>query len=346
MDARIRAAREARRWSQQELAERAGVSRQLVGAVEAGRQVPNVAAALGLARALGTTVEDLFASGAAPVVPALGRPTRPGTPLLAATVGAAVVTVPVAHGVADPERWGLPDAVATEAGLSWLPEGRPEGVVVAGCDPILGMLAALLERTTPHRLVCAHASTGASIEALAAGRVHGVVVHAPDGDLPAPPVPVRRWHLARWQVGLAASGRAAPPSVGELAERRLRVVQRDPGAGSQRALERALAAVGAPTMLPGPVGDGHLDVARRLAQGRSRVGITMEAAAVAFDLGFAPLEAHAVELWLDERWASLPGAVALVEVLTGASFRSRASVLAYDVAGCGADAAAGTGAPR
>ena len=47
--------------TQAELAARAGVSRQLVAAVEAGRHAPAVDAALGIARALGTTVEDLFA---------------------------------------------------------------------------------------------------------------------------------------------------------------------------------------------------------------------------------------------------------------------------------------------
>jgi molybdate-binding protein len=213
--------------------------------------------------------------------------------------------------------------------------------VVAGCDPVLGLVAALVERTSPHRLVCAHASTGDAVTALAAGRVHGVVVHAVAGDLPPPPVAVRRWHLARWQVGLASGRRSGPPTVAELAERRPRVVQREAGAGTQRALERALAAVGAPPGLPGPVGSGHLDVARRLAQGPERVGVTMEAAARAYSLGFTPLEAHAVELWLDERWCGLPGAVALVEVLTGASFRRRAGLLDYDLSACGTAADAG-----
>jgi hypothetical protein len=51
------------------LAARAGVSRQLVAAVEAGRNVPAVHAAL--ARALGTSVEALCADRESRVVPAL-----------------------------------------------------------------------------------------------------------------------------------------------------------------------------------------------------------------------------------------------------------------------------------
>ena len=53
----------ARGLTQAELAARAGVSRQLVVAVETGVNRPAVDAALGLARALGTTVEELFRDG-------------------------------------------------------------------------------------------------------------------------------------------------------------------------------------------------------------------------------------------------------------------------------------------
>jgi putative transcriptional regulator len=46
--------------TQQELAERAGVSRQSVISIERGRYRPSVELALRLARALGVSVEDLF----------------------------------------------------------------------------------------------------------------------------------------------------------------------------------------------------------------------------------------------------------------------------------------------
>lgn len=334
----MRALREVRGWSQGELAERAGVTRQLVGAVETGRHSPNVAAAIGLARALDVTVEELFAIEAERVVDVLGDVVLSGSPVVTARVGDRLVAVPVAHRVESSESWGIADAVTGEAGVSWLPGGTAAGFVVAGCDPVLGMIAGLVERTSSHRLVTVHASTGRSVEALAAGRVHGVLVHAPTGDLPVPPVPVRRWHVSSWQVGLASAQRSGPPSVTELAERRTRVVQRDQGAGSQRALTRALRATGADGVLPGPIGDGHVDVARRVAQGGGRAGVTMEAAARAFGLGFAPLEEHVVEFWLDERWASLPAAVAMVEVLGGAALARRAVLLdGYDIAGCGTE---------
>jgi putative transcriptional regulator len=46
--------------SQAELADRVGVSRQTIVAVEKGNYNPSVELALGLARALATTVEELF----------------------------------------------------------------------------------------------------------------------------------------------------------------------------------------------------------------------------------------------------------------------------------------------
>jgi DNA-binding XRE family transcriptional regulator len=334
MPARIRALREALGWSQADLAERAGVSRQLVGAVEGRRHVPNVTAAIALARALGCSVEELFTHPArAPVTVLGGRLPPAGSPVGLARVGDTMVAVPAEHGVVSSERWALADAtVGSDGSVSMLDEGLDAGLVIAGCDPALGLLAGLVERGARHRVLTAHASTGRAVEALGAGRVHGVVVHAPAGQLPPPPVPVRRWHLARWQVGLASSRSTGVPSVEEIAERRLRVVQRDGGAGTQLAFTRALQRIGAPTAVPGPLGDGHVDVARRVATGAT-AGLTMEAAARSFGLGFVPLEEHTVEVWLDERWATLPAAVALVETLSGSSLRSRLELIGgYDLA--------------
>jgi putative transcriptional regulator len=52
-----------RRMSQQELAERAGVTRQTINAVERGRFSPSIELALRLARLLGVPVEALFELG-------------------------------------------------------------------------------------------------------------------------------------------------------------------------------------------------------------------------------------------------------------------------------------------
>ena len=337
-DSSIRHLRERRGWSQQDLADRAGVSRQLVGAMESGRHSPSVSAALAVAGVLGVTVESLFAVPAEAAVPVFAAPPTASGPAVAARVGDRVVTVPMHRGGADVERWGFPDATATSAGVTWLPGARSDGLVVAGCDPVLGTLAELVERTAHHRIVAAHGSTGASLDALAGGRVHGVLVHGTADELPEPPVPVRRWHLARWQVGLASGRPAGPPSIEEIVMRRLSVVQRDVGAGTQRALRRALTKVGADDSVPGPVGQGHVDVARRLAQTRAPAGVTMETAALAFGLAFSPLEVHVVELWLDRRWVDLAAAQALVTTLGQPALTRHTDLLGgYDMSEAGVE---------
>ena len=69
--AKLRLARQARGFSQQQLAGMAGVSRQAVSAVESGLSDPSLRVALALAQALGMTVEELFgAEGSVPKVSA------------------------------------------------------------------------------------------------------------------------------------------------------------------------------------------------------------------------------------------------------------------------------------
>lgn len=64
----------------------------------------------------------------------------------------------------------------------------------------------------------------------------------------------------------------------------------------------------------------------------------MEAAAIAFGLGFTALEQHMVELWLAEEWATLPAAIALLDVLNSAALSQRSRLLGgYDPTDCGGE---------
>jgi len=95
---RLRLARQARGLSQQQLAGVAGVTRQAVSAVESGHSDPSLRVALGLARALGMTVEELFGPGE-PGDPVLARPiapvSAPGSRVALATVGDTFVALPL-----------------------------------------------------------------------------------------------------------------------------------------------------------------------------------------------------------------------------------------------------------
>jgi|TARA_R110001606_G_scaffold10070_3_gene42943 putative transcriptional regulator len=60
MKNRLRVLRAERRWSQAELAERVGVSRQAINAVETGKHDPSLTLAFALAGAFELRIEDVF----------------------------------------------------------------------------------------------------------------------------------------------------------------------------------------------------------------------------------------------------------------------------------------------
>ena len=60
MKNRLRELRAARGWSQADLAERLGVSRQTVNAVETGRYDPSLPLAFAIARVFGRPIERIF----------------------------------------------------------------------------------------------------------------------------------------------------------------------------------------------------------------------------------------------------------------------------------------------
>jgi putative molybdopterin biosynthesis protein len=178
--ANLRLARQARGFSQQQLASMAGVSRQAVSAVESGHSDPSLRVALALAQALGLSVEDLFGPGepATPVVAVSVAPVRGRTDRVAlAPVGDQFVALPLrgdtgaglgflpAGGLANPPNVavsaimtgsassGGPASNEADAGLEMIavrPIGPPRPtLVVAGCDPALPLLATPLALLDP-----------------------------------------------------------------------------------------------------------------------------------------------------------------------------------------------------
>ncbi len=321
--------------TQTELAARAGVSRQLVAAVEAGRNTPAVDAALSLAHALATTVEELFTGAPPEVQAALGGRLRDGALLRVGRVGDQLVAAELAdHGIAGAS-WATPDGV-TEAGkLRLFPGASPAGAVLAGCDPAFGVAERMLDGLGQRSLLAISAPTDTALRALQRGRIHAAVVHGIKHRLPEPPVPVVRWHVARWQVGLAVAPTLRGHSLEAVLSSDIPVTQRDPAAASQQAFERAWLAAGIETPSAGPPATGHLDAAR-IAATLGCAGVTTEGAARAFCLHFLALEDHVVEVWAAERWLDHPGVNALAELLSTAAFTERVAHFGgYELTSCG-----------
>ena len=312
--------------SQAELAQAAGVSRALVGAVEQGRHAPSVEAAVGIARALGTTVEALFGP-AEPrrraAVPVLGAELGQREPVRLGEVAGRLVAAPL-----DRDEWAPPDGVAEGPAVEVFGATVPRGLVVAGCDPALGTAAGLLGRD---KLVAVAATSGQALDALKSDRCHAAVVHGPRL---APPEGVRRFHFARWRAGVAYERSLGNPSLEALLAD-VPLVRRPGTAASQQALDRAARRLGIRGARSGPVAASHVEAARRAAWERC-AAVTIEPVAARLGLGFHDLEEHGVELWVAERWLDHPGLEALVDLLGSAAFRDRlAPMPGYDLAQSG-----------
>lgn len=327
--ARFREARAAVGLTQAELAARAGVSRQLVGAIETGRHLPRVDAALALAAALGVDAALLFGDRPAPLDVVTGATPPDGTAVRIGEVGDLVVTTPAETGTSG---WGMADGVVEDGRLT-IPPGRP-GAVVIGCEPGLAVLEHL-QRGGGRRAVSVTASSTAARAALDAGRVHAAVVHGPDGEpLPKAPGGAIRLHLARWRVGLAAS----PDMDGDWWRRALSgdlpVVQREPGAAAQAEL---VAAAGRD--VPGPLAAGHV-AAVTMALVSGRAALTIEPAAVAAGALFHPLALHRAELWVAADHVGTTVVADALEAIGDPRFRGRLqSIGGYDLSDMGVRAA-------
>ena len=321
--------------TQTELALASRLSRPQISAVETGRHTPNVKAALAIAEALGTTVEELFGeSGASDRqlhVPALGKEPSGTVAVLAVRVGDVLTYHPLPNHGASESSWDRADGLFRDGRVELFDDADPSGFAVAGCDPALGLAASLLPARGPQRLVAIPASTSEAIEALNARRVHAAVVHGLPGHLRRSSLPVRRFVIARWRVGLASRA-GFKPKLDQLARGRISAVRRDGGAEAQRALERALGPFGGGERITGPIATGHLDAARLVAYGSADVAATIETAALAFGLDFSPLEEHRVELRIAEEWEDHPGARALVDLIASPTFHRRLEALGgYDL---------------
>jgi putative molybdopterin biosynthesis protein len=370
---RLRLARQARGFSQLQLAGMAGVSRQAVSAVESGRSDPSLRVALTLAQALGMTVEELFGLGdlaePVPAVPvALSGGSDAGDRVSLAAVGDQFVALPLrgdaAAGMGFVPAGGL--AVQAEAGrAAAAPAGtgsaamdtiavRPIGpsrptLVVAGCDPALPLLTTPLGLLDPP-VAFAWWPCG-SQEALrlaAAGLVHAAGVHLRDSDggynaaaadgLPGGAAVVG---FTAWREGLAIRPELTGTITGldGIAKHQLRLVNREPGAEARRLLDRERERLGLDAAeLAGydTRAGGHLQVASAVAAGLADAGVVSEPAARAYGLGFVPLADERFDLVLPGAHLGSREVQGLLKVLTSRWLLAQLARLpGYEATACG-----------
>jgi putative molybdopterin biosynthesis protein len=363
--ARLRLARQARGFSQQQLAGMAGVSRQAVSALESGHSDPSLRVALALAQALGMTVEELFGppDPAHPVTTVTVAPVADDrTRVALAPVGDQFVALPLRGDTATSAGFIPAGGLAVSAAPrdDTIPTGgdeiavRPIGpprptLVVAGCDPALPLLATPLSLLDPP-VAFAWWPCGSS-EALrlaAAGLVHvaGVHLRDPEGgyntaaadELPGGAEVVG---FTAWREGLVIRSElvGAVRGLDSVAARGLRIVNREPGAEARRVFDRERRRLGLdPAELPGydSHAAGHLQVASAIAAGIADAGVASEPAAQAYGLGFVPLADERFDLVLPGKHLGSREVQGLMKVLTSPWLLAQlASLPGYDPAACG-----------
>lgn len=310
---RLRLARQARGFSQLQLARMAGVSRQALSAVEAGHSDPSLRVALALAHALGMTIEELFgparpprAVAARPVAP-LGPP---GARVTLAPMGDSFVALPLSADTAAHAGFLPAGGRVAGAGVEPVAPPRPT-LVIAGCDPALPLLETPLARLDPPVAFTWWACSSAEALRLAdAGLVHAAGAHllGAKGEYNTGPARSRLRRqgaevigFACWREGLVLrAGLAGEVSgLGDAARLGLRLVNRDKGAEARRVLEREASRLGLdPSSLPGyqTRATGHLQVAAAIAAGLADMGVASEPAALAYGLAFVPLASERFDL--------------------------------------------------
>jgi len=210
----VRSARLAAGLSQEQLARRAGLTRQAVIAIEAGYYTPNTAVALRLAQAVACRVEDLFllpeqlAERRAMIA---GGRCAPGTRVVVGAVGDQLVAHPLEGGRLFAPADGVALSASADCRLFIDPGQAERTAFLVGCDPSLGILASWVSRRSPStRLVWIPGSSQAALDALRRSTAHVAGIHLRDSRT--------------GEFNVAAARRA-------LARRRRRRVPRHRGAG-------------------------------------------------------------------------------------------------------------------
>jgi putative molybdopterin biosynthesis protein len=356
------------------LAKAAGVTRQTIYAMEAGSYIPNTAVALRLARALETTVEELFSlpqevlaaevrteqahlltgTATAPTGPQAG-PFQPGQPVELCRVDKRLVA-----SAPSPMPWYFPASDAVVA-------GKPQGgkttvqvfdpsddfrnrILIAGCDPGISVLARHVQAAGVE-LVLAHRNSSQALALLKEGSVHVAGTHLSDdasGESNLPEIgrmfsknAVAVISFAVWEEGIvtAAGNPKGIRGIEDLARRDIAIVNRERGAGSRALLDAHLKQL---KIEPRNVGGyertapGHLPAAWQVHSGAVDCCIATRAAARAFGLGFIPLVSERYDLAIRRQHLDLPGIVAMLDTLNRSSYRRELESLGgYDAKGSG-----------
>ena len=348
--------------SQQELAASAGVARQTIGGIEAGTYALSLTVALHLAKALGCAVDELFwLDGDLPTVeatltgPSSHDETQKSVRVALAHVGGRWIASPLTGEQAFRQEMVPADGIGTwDAAKGVLsvqmldtPDALAHTVMLAGCTPALSLWARSAERWHPGlRVHWLHANSIEALALLARGQVHIAGVHLFDlrtGEDNAafvrkalPGVPTSLVNLGSWEEGfLVAQGNPKRlQKVADLTRTGVRLVNREPGAGSRLLLDSLLERENIPaSAITGydQLALGHREVAREIQAGNADIGVSTAGVAETYNLPFISLRTVRYDLALRQESLQTPSVQQLLGTLHHRWVRSQLATLGgYD----------------
>ena len=340
--------------SQAQLAASTGVSRQALGYIEAGKQVPSTKLALELARSLRCSVDDLFQLASAPVVfSRLAGPPESAERVVLGRVGGDLVAHPL-NSSSHPADGVLQGPVSVPGGQKGasveLLSSRASidgNVLVAGCAPLLGLLCGRLERRyTDMRATWIPADSTQALALLENSLVHVAGIHLANSTRPDAHLGLAKRALAKenavlvnlatWRQGLlvAPGNPFGIESVADLLAPDIQHARRNKGSGAQELLMRLMNEAGAPPFNEDaqPLASSHAEVAQLVGTGVVRAGVAIESVAISEGLGFIPLSEERFDLVLAETSLERPELARFISLIDQPSFRSDASRLpGYDL---------------
>jgi molybdate-binding protein len=209
-------------------------------------------------------------------------------------------------------------------------DGSGRRLVLAGCDPAIGFVSHLVERSGGVEVVSAAAASQLALQWLHEGKVNIAGSHFAVVS------------FARWEEGfvVAPGNPKGIRKAEDLARRGVRLVNRETGSGSRGLLDRLLHAAGVPAgKVTGydRLGYGHLAVAYLVLTGEADCCVATRSAARTFQLDFVPLQSERYDFVMRRPTLATPTAQVFIDVLQRAALRRKLEVLAgYDTAQTGA----------
>jgi len=329
----VLARRLAREWSQAELAQRAGISRAAVSAIEGERLSPSVATALALAAVFECSVEELFSRETTPVSADPDWAWLPSVETCRyweANVNSRRRLYPVEAGTLNP----VPHDGVWSNGV--LRESRPPSaettLVLACCDPAAGLLAEEYARASGFRLLVFPRGGRAALELLRQRLVHVAGLHYSTDELPERNAETARaqlgndgrlLRLARWETGLALATNDHSSSAECVARRPLRWAAREPGSAARECLDQLLGS----RSFSGREVNGHAAVAEAVRAGWAEAGVCVRFSADEAGLNFLPVRTEALDLCFLAAFQHDPRIQALVRLLRTRAYRRLISEL-------------------